>query len=305
MVASGCLLERRKSVVAKRPYMYLACFCLTWGIFQPAHGYEGKTHQQLTFLAAKQFNRCAAQFGTLPLTPLQVRYVAKNNVKQAQQGFFSRLFHWNFYNSDQQKKRSFLWVFDTRLHEQFNDLVAGLNRTDEPAKQYSRLGKAVSYIQSTTSPAHVVPIYYARFWRFSLSDRFDNYPVDTAAIEKTLRGDCRDLTDPAVDLSHILKATADQTIRAVRQPINGLPVTWEAFWKFGDEPGAFGDYGKAGNNFGRKVEFRCNSQDCVLVSKDPIYRRFANARHTQAVKSTISAMNWLQHRLAPQLLTQN
>ena len=281
----------------------IICLGFLWS--QTALAYEGKIHQQLTFLAAKQFNRCASGAGVLPLTPLQVRYIAKNNVKQAQQGFFTRLFRWNFYNSDQQKKRSFLWVFDTRMHEQFDDLASDLKRDRAPAKHYATLGRVVSYLQSTTSPVHVVPIYYARFWRFSMSDRFDGYPVDIAAVEQALQGDCRDLYLPTIDPAHLLRITADDTIQAIHQPIDGLPATWEAFWKFSKEPGAFGEYGKAGNNFGRKAEFRCNRQDCVLVANDPLYREFATARHTRAVKSTMGAMNWLQRRITPLLLSQN
>ena len=42
-----------------------------------AAAYEGRAHQQLTFIAAMQFNRCASELDVPRLTALQVRYVAR------------------------------------------------------------------------------------------------------------------------------------------------------------------------------------------------------------------------------------
>ena len=53
---------------------------LLLGAAVPAQAYEAKIHQQLTFVAAKQFNQCAEEVGLLPLTPLQVLYVATSAV---------------------------------------------------------------------------------------------------------------------------------------------------------------------------------------------------------------------------------
>jgi hypothetical protein len=70
-----------------------------------------------------------------------------------------------------------------------------------------------------------------------------------------------------------------------------MPVSWQAFWTPSDKPGGFGDYGAAGNNFGRNTEFRCGDrQRCVLLRNDPLYNDFARDRHTDAVRSTMRAM---------------
>ena len=39
--------------------------------------------------------------------------------------------------------------------------------------QYSDLGYITNYLQNMTSPAHVVPVYFTRWWRLSFSDRFE------------------------------------------------------------------------------------------------------------------------------------
>ena len=45
-------------------------------------------HQQFTFIAAKQLNRCLEGSSLPRLTPLQVRYIAKSDVAQAQGSWF-------------------------------------------------------------------------------------------------------------------------------------------------------------------------------------------------------------------------
>ena len=80
-----------------------------------AQGYEGPFHQKLTFLAAKQFNRCVAGTAIPTVTPLQVRYVAKSNIGQAETNMFVRIFNWSYYDRGAQAERSFLWLVDTRF----------------------------------------------------------------------------------------------------------------------------------------------------------------------------------------------
>jgi len=50
----------------------------------PLWAYEGDVHQQLTFIAARQYNRCAEDTHLARLTSLQVRYVALANANQAE-----------------------------------------------------------------------------------------------------------------------------------------------------------------------------------------------------------------------------
>ena len=50
--------------------------------------YDPALHQQFTFIAAKQLNRCLEGSSLPRLTPLQVRYIAKSDVAQAQGSWF-------------------------------------------------------------------------------------------------------------------------------------------------------------------------------------------------------------------------
>lgn len=263
-----------------------------------AASYDGKLHQQLTFLAAKQFNRCVAGTDIPMLTPLQVRYIAKTNVKQADRNVFARMFNWRYYDRGSEAERSMLWAIDTRFHEHFNEILARLDRADGTAQLYSNLGRIVGFVQLVSSPAHTVPVYTGRFWRFSLTDRFDNYSVDEAAVQTELEDDCDFLEQPASDYLAILRGVAADTLIAVRSPITGLPASWEVFWELAENANNFGEYGPAGNNFGRATEFRCDSaQRCVLLNDDPLYALFARQRHVSAVQGTMGAMLLLQRGL--------
>jgi len=171
----------------------VACLWLAALLASTALGYEGEQHQQLTFLAAKHFNQCVADTDIPRLTPLQVRYMARSNVRQAERNLFSRMFNWRYYDRGGQKSRSLLWLIDTRFHDHFRDVQKRLERSSPaapPAERYSDLGSLIGYIQLVTSPAHAVPVYTTRWWRFSVSDRFDDYPVDNAAVEAALGDDC-------------------------------------------------------------------------------------------------------------------
>lgn len=278
------------------PWLALACAMAS----APASAYEGSLHQELTFIAAKHFNNCAGDASLPRLTPLQVRYIAKANVRQTEANIFRRLTRWNYYDREEQRPRSMLWFIQTRMHQHFNRLVAELDAAEALADRYSGLGRIVNYVQDMTSPAHVVPVFTARWWRWDISDRFDRYPVDVDAVSAAVGDDCGDLEADADDWDNLLSATAERTLSAVREQIPGLPVSWQVFWRIGD-PGGFGRYGGAGNNFGRPAEFDCGgrtrAERCVLLERDPLYEAFAADRHVEAVRATITAMWMLQHGL--------
>ena len=121
-----------------------------------AQAYEAEIHQQFTFLAAKQFNQCAAELGLEPLTPLQVRYVARTNVRQVEGRWFRNWFRWNYYDRDEQSEKGALWVFETRLHRHFNDVLERLEGSRSLTDRYSNLGRLASYLQDVTSPPQAV-----------------------------------------------------------------------------------------------------------------------------------------------------
>jgi len=264
--------------------------------------YQSSEYQFMTFLAAKQFNRCVDGTDIPPLTPLQVRYMARANIGLADRSGFARMFNWRYYDRADQSEQSFMWMVDTRFHDHFNDLSGRLTAFDDPVEAYQDLGRILSYIQLVTSPAHVVPVYTARFWRFSFSDRFDGYPLDERAIELAIDGDCSFLAEPPASFEEILRSVAQRTMDAVQDSIPGLPTHWTAFWNPDKDQGDFGDYGPAGNSFGRRTEFRCgDDQRCVLLRDDPLYVEFANARHLDALQGSLSALLLMQMSIRDQV----
>ena len=284
-----------RSRTAPRP-LRLAAYCALAAA--PAFAYDGPAHQTLTFIAAEHFNRCAGDIGATRLTPLQVRYIVRANVGQAEANVFRKMTRWSYYDRAGQSERSVLGVIQTRLHQRFNRLVEDLETADNLAERYANLGRLINYVQEVTSPAHVVPVFTVRWWRFNVSDRFDQFPVREAGVAAALQDDCSPLR-PKVD-SHagLLAETAERTLAAVREPIPDLPATWEAFWR-PDAPGGFGEYGDAGNNFGRPADFDCGAagvERCILLQDDPLYAAFAAARHVDAVRATMTAMWLLQRR---------
>jgi hypothetical protein len=266
---------------------------------EPTAAYDPALHQQFTFIAAKQLNRCLDGSALQRLTPLQVRYIVKSDVEQAQGGWSSQ-FRWGYYDRAEQQQRTLMWVIDTRLHDHFKELETEMTDAHEMSDRYSDLGYIVNYLQNMTSPAHVVPVYFTRWWRLSLSDRFDSYPIDEGALVQAVANvDCATLLQtPSPTIEDLLRDTASATLLAVQRRIDSLPITWQVFWKLADDPEQFGEYGRAGNNFGHHVEFKCGDTKCALLDRDPIYDSFAAERHVDAVNVTMRAMLWMQRRFA-------
>ncbi len=261
----------------------------------PAQAYDSSAHQFMTFLAAKQFNRCVEGTDIPALTPLQVRYIAKANTGLADRSVFARMFNWRYYDRNDQSEQSMLWVVDTRFHDHFDELSGRLTLVEDPVDAYQDLGRAISYIQLVSSPPRVVPVYVARFWRFSFSDRFDSFPMDEEGLVAAVEGDCSFMEPPPESYAEVLVDVAERTMKAVLEPMSGLPTDWTAFWRPNANADGFGDYGPAGNTFGRRTEFRCAGEErCVLLKDDPLYAEFALARHADAVRGTQAAMLLMQ-----------
>ena len=268
------------------------CVCVLAAIGAvPARAYEPAIHQQLTFAAARQFNRCVSATEVPGLNALQVRIIAKAITRQADANLFVRMFRWNYYDRSGVGDREILWVIDTRFHEHFDQVVGRIAADEEANDRFRNLGRIVGYVQDVTSPPHAVPVYATRWWRLALQDRFDRYPVDEDEVAGPVEESCGDLTTPAPDYHSVLEAAARDTLAAVRSPVSGLPVTWEIFWRPNEDPGRFGSYGPAGNNFGRGARFPCGqAEPCVLLDDDPLYAEFAMRRHAAAVVATMRAM---------------
>ena len=272
----------------------LVGFLLLWAAL-PVHAYDGKVHQLFTFLAAKQFNRCVEGTDIPPLTPLQVRYIARANTGLVDRSLIAKMFNWRYYDRAHQEEQTMLWVVDTRFHDHFKQLTERLQTMRDPVAAYQDLGRMLSYVQMVTSPPRAVPVFTARFWRFSFSDRFDGYRVDEEALTDAVGGDCSFLEDVPADYQAVLRETAERTMAAIQSPIDGMPTNWTAFWKPAKDPENFGDYGRAGNSFGKRTEFRCEGkQRCVLLNNDPLYAEFALERHRDAIRATQRALLLMQ-----------
>ena len=277
-------------------YMKKMLFLLM-GFAAELYSYDSDIHQQLTFLAAKQYSKCAERDNVLYRpSALDVRYLVRANVAQADAGFFSRIFRWNYYSPDLQDQKDVLWLIETRFQGHYRGLLRQIEMGNKTEDRLKAVGRVISYLQDVTSPPRVVPVFTGRWWRFSFSDRFDRFPVDADAIDERLTDSCAKLTRNPIDFESLLSVTANATILAIKEKILGYPVTWEAFWSFGEEIGDFGEYGIAGNQFGKRSSFRCVGEErCLLLENDPLYQEFALQRHVEAVQATMKALLIMQN----------
>ncbi|MEJ2132502.1 MAG: hypothetical protein P8Y95_13010, partial [Gammaproteobacteria bacterium] len=124
------------SRVKRRGRLILGLCCLV--LASGAQGYNDEIHQQLTFMAARQFNRCVEGTPVPMLKPLDVRYIVKANLREQNLNFFARMGRWHFYDEEQRERRV-VWFIETRLHERFNDKVAELDAAEDPTVQYAAL----------------------------------------------------------------------------------------------------------------------------------------------------------------------
>ncbi|MCZ0944050.1 MAG: hypothetical protein OXJ53_13410 [Gammaproteobacteria bacterium] len=295
-------LPRKSMALGRRSLpTRLAVASLALALASGSTAYESSIHQKLTFLAAKQLNRCLAGRITPPVSALQVRMIARANARQAETNVLVRMMRWNYYDRSGVGDRDILWVIDTRFHEHFDQQVSKLAAAGGDAEAFPYLGRILNYVQDVTSPAHAAPVYTTRWWRLRLKDRFDEFPIDEDRVAAAVRDSCAHVLANITNYDGVLRETAENTVTAIEAPMFGLPASWEAFWTLNEDPGKFGEYGPAGNNFGRNTRFRCGAQGrCVLLSEDPLYQEFALQRHISAVVASMRVMLILQRqRMAP------
>ena len=273
---------------------------LAGGLTGPAVAYESAVHQKLTFLAAKQLNRCL-EGGEVPAVhALQVRIIAKENARQAEANILVRSRRWSYYDRSGANSRELLWVVDTRLHEHFDQQVERLTAADSANAAYPHAGRILNHVQDVTSPPHAVPVYTGRWWRLSWRDRFDGFRIDEAQVAAAVERSCPYMLANPSTYQDILRDAAEDTLTAVLAPMFGLPVSWEVFWTLNDDPSKFGGYGPAGNNFGRDASFPCGAAGrCVLLREDPLFRDFALQRHIAAVLASMRVLLRLQRQRLP------
>lgn len=252
-------------------------------------GYPPERHQRLTFLAAREFNRCNADQSVPPLTPLQIRYVVRGAVTESD-SILGRLFRWRVF-TPQRREGRILWLLETRIGRRFERAVEDFGAARDGAERYRALGVIVFYLQLMTSPPHVVPVFQSRVWLGQFDDAFNRYRVDPQQVGVALGESCPDPEAASrLRFGDLLQETALATRAALREPIADFGVDWQVFWRMNDDPGAFGSYGPAGNKFGDAASFPCAQGRCVLLGDDPLYQEFAAQRHAGAVRATALAM---------------
>lgn len=262
-----------------------------------ALAYTTDTRQALTFMAAKRFNRCVEGTDVPRLTALQVRNLVRGNIREGERNVLRRSMRWSFYDRSGDDDKRLLWAIETRMHGRYDSTRenvladAGVSEND----RYVFLGIIAHYLQTVTVPADVVPIFHPRPWRWPAGDRFTRYELDEEVLERYLGTLCEELLATPGDetFATLLDRTAAATMAAIRSPIADMDATWQAFWEE-DEPGRFGSYGPAGNNFGRGTGFPCGEDRCLLLDDDPIYEEFAARQHRLAVLGTMRAVLLLQ-----------
>ncbi len=275
-----------------RRALHACAAVLLLGLSAPLAAYDAAVHQSLTFLAAKQLQRCLPA-DAQPFTALEVRAIAASAADEVGGGLLNRPFRWQYHDPLNRKEGVLDAIVSTRLNGAFAADLERLERRPVRERALRVLGRVVGRIQLVTAPVRALPVFAPRFWRGVLLDRFEQYPVRESMLEARLAEFCGELDEPPVDWTALLADTAAYTRRAVESPLGGFPATWRAFWTPADTLGDFGSYGPAGNSFGRYVEFACRSAPihrCVLITDDPAYTAFADERHLAAVRATARAM---------------
>ena len=132
---------------------------LLMGFAAELYSYDSDIHQQLTFLAAKQYSKCAEVRPSLYRpSALDVRYLVRANVAQADAGFFSRMFRWNYYSPNPQDQKEVLWIIETRFQGHYRSLLRQIELGDKAEDRLKAVGRVISYLQDVTSPPRVVPV---------------------------------------------------------------------------------------------------------------------------------------------------
>ncbi len=323
-------------------------FVLSFHTFstKEAFSYSKKNHTLITALAVEAYNRCGEKMNPRPgwfktIDPLQKKRLLFGSIAD-DEDLSGKLKRWHFYDREGTLGRHSsigfpglnLLIKETSLHARFDQLeITADKQTDfVGAKRawriFDTLGKIVHYIQDVTVPAHVIPIFHPGK-TLPLADQFDNYPfqitfysVQEGSPPKATDDFFKDFED-RVGCSVLLKSSdhsfnailddaAGRTYRMLDHKIQGTERTWAGtFWETTVNERGFGNYGLAGNHFGKKKNclkwehhekgdggFGSARCDDWLILDQSVYDQFSSRQHMSAIEGTMRALRLLQQKMS-------
>jgi len=318
-----------------RIFLLISAFSIF--MFKDVHAYSVKNHMILTVLAVEAYNHCGKIMPEKPrgfekIRPLEKYRLVNGNISEDEDKA-GKLKRWHFYDRAGQLGRDsivnifgFSGLIETpSLHARFDQLEIRADKQGAFVESHRRwrlydvVGAMMHYIQDVTVPAHVVPIFHPKNF---LGDAFDRYEVRASdyrgedidrleATEEFLSQfdalKCRRVFREAErSYNQILNALADETYLTLENKIPDSPLTWsEAFWDRKRNSRGFGDYGRAGNRFGKRKSC-LKKKDVPEINRDAcgdrlqvikaVYDQFSGEQHLAAIEGSMRAIALLQSR---------
>lgn len=283
--------------------------------------YSVGNHKKISNIAINLYNKCAVQPASprwsKPLNEAEAFRLVDGSYSE-DEDFFDKGTSWHFYDREGKIGReSILKVFsilvaEPSMHVRFNELettAVDLVKIESLRSWhlYDPVGKMAHYLQDVSVPAHVIPIFHP--FKSKISDAFDNFKINADKVNESVNSNVCEFIKELSNKSfnQILDNYADKTFEMINSDIKGLvdkkgnPVKATTFWSLKLNERMFGDYGVAGNRFGKKkVCIKSEvDEDFILCTerlkiKKTIYKNIALQQHIKAVKATIEAIALIQ-----------
>jgi len=175
---------------------------------------------------------------------------------------------------------------DARVRMLWDEALEAAREGDLP-RAWDRAGHLAHHLQDVGSPPHVVPVTHGA------SDGFEDWGLRYSLARMRAR-EVAPMSGADAQRAHALETLEAVRTQALRAD-DGEAIPWSAFWAEARDgrPGAFGDYGEAGNVFGRaEVRWRGRAHP---VSGEA-YDAFMAERAAAAVAYTRAFLEWAASR---------
>jgi hypothetical protein len=199
----------------------------------------------------------------------------------------------HFYNPN---KKLDMWRYDS------SDRIKGLMLSlkldsamygDNSKDIYADLGHIAHHLQDMASPPHVVPVMH------NLSDGFENHVDFKGDISSGLT--CQQIKEQGAGLDYLtlLDDTGKETLKRIEDTEVPVQMTMEknifhpkatvsSFWKTGNGPHDFGQYGILGNHFGDS-KFEKDGRTYEIPTS--FYASYKQSQLKLGVQSTLRALS--------------